>query len=167
VTDATRDHWRSANDLEIKVKETTPLDFRILWIEDQTEEYDPLLDDLQGLVGQENLVVVRTEEEGRFQLRGHAFDLVLLDLMLPRDEGESKEGLIRIESGQRLLRELRQNTDWATSPDCKVVVWTARASPDALTEVNALLGPSGRLMRKPIPIEDIVRVTLEMLKGTG
>jgi CheY-like chemotaxis protein len=149
---------------EINVKEITPLDFRILWIEDQPEEYGPLLEDLQGLVGQGNLVLAYTEEEGRSQLRGHAFDLVLLDLMLPQNDVKHKIGMVLLDAGQRLLGELRQNTDWVTSPDCKVVVCTARRNPDVLAEVEESLFPHGRLIQKPAPMGEIVRVIREMLE---
>ena len=136
----------------------------ILWIEEQYEEYDPLLDDLRELVGPEHIVVVRTENEGRSQLREHAFDLVLLDLMLPRNEDERKAGLIRLEAGTRLLHELRQNEGWATHRDCNVVVLTARGNPEALKEVEDLLSSHGCLIQKPIPIEDIVQKVKNVLE---
>jgi DNA-binding NarL/FixJ family response regulator len=136
----------------------------ILWIEEQCEEYDPLLEDLQDLVGREHMVVACTEEEGHSQLEERAFDLVILDLMLPQNDEHYKVGLIRLEAGQRLLRDLRENMGWATSPNCSVLVLTARGNPDALAEVENLLKPSGLLIQKPAPVEEIVQVVREMLE---
>jgi CheY-like chemotaxis protein len=140
---------------------------RILWIEEQYEEYDPLLEDLQALVGQEHVILARTGDGGRKELRHHFFDIVLLDLMLPQNEKEINLELIHLETGQQLLRELRQNTDWATPKDCKVVVFTARGNSDALNEVQSLLGPFGELIEKPTPVENVLQVVHEMLNKAG
>lgn len=141
--------------------------YSILWIEDQYEEYDPLFNDLQDLVGKGHVTVSQTEDDGRSLLQNKAFDLVILDLLLPKNENERRLNLIHLEAGIRILQELRNNESWATHRNCKVLVFTARGNPDALAEVGELLDSNGELIEKPTHVEDVIQLVKELLEEIG
>lgn len=129
---------------------------KILWIEEQYDEYNPVLKKLGQLVGPDNVHTARTEEQGLAELQRASFDLVLLDLMLPRNDDELEAGLTRREAGVRILRQLRQNDDWETSKDCIVVVFTARGGAEMRGNVKELLGSRGFLIQKPADIPEVL-----------
>jgi CheY-like chemotaxis protein len=112
------------------------------------------------------VVVARTTDDGRNQLRERAFNLLLLDLMIPQNEDDLKLDLITLDAGQRILRELHENMDWITHPNCKIVVLSAQANLDALAEITNLVGSFGCLIHKPTSEEDIVQVIREMSEET-
>ena len=139
---------------------------RVLWVEDQTDEYDPLEAELQQLVRAGNLVVVKTEEDSRMALMAQRFDLLLLDLMLPENKDGLSAGVISLTAGHRLLRQLRASTDWATPADCRVVLFTARGDCVELEKTEKLVRPLGQVVRKPTPMKailDIVKAQLAAL----
>lgn len=91
-------------------------------------------------------------------------DALVLDIMLPygaaRDtlgEGDSPQ----IDSGIRLLEWLRAQEGGAA---LWVSVVTARAHPEAIQRIEALLGAAGRLYRKPF---DTHRFEHEMATALG
>lgn len=137
---------------------------RVLWIEEQTDEYYPIDEDLMGLF---TLQIAETVDKGFQYLKEEQYNLILLDLMLPANDNEYMLYNVHLEAGQRILRALRLSEEaksWATSSSCQVIVLTARGDKEALAEVRDLIGENGRLIQKPVdPDEFIQQVCMILL----
>lgn len=125
-------------------------DINILWIDEQIYEYYPNDEILAQLF---NLTQANYEEEGIEYLKQNRYDLVLLDLMLPKNKEEYDRSLVHLGTGQHILQQLRNQDEsekWATPFDCAVIVFTARGNKDALSQVIKLIGEHGELLQKPV-----------------
>ena len=81
------------------------LSLAILWIEDQPEEYYPLIERLRRLPWVERVETAQTEKEAQWKLVGQHFGLVILDVMLPPDEDALNAERVSLNAGRRLLTE--------------------------------------------------------------
>jgi CheY-like chemotaxis protein len=138
---------------------------QILWIEEQVGEYYLIEKKLRRLF---NLDIAENEIDGERHLKGKSYDLVLLDLMLPADEGERELGLIHLDAGRRILQKLREPEDaerWSTPSNCKVLVFTARGVEEALAEIESLIGQNGELIQKPVQTDEFIKKVCALLLG--
>jgi CheY-like chemotaxis protein len=129
---------------------------KILWIEEQWDEYFPLNELLGKIVGEENVQIAENQDDGVNYLKNISFDLVIMDIMLPRNKEQQKYKVVTLEAGINILRDLRNNTDWQTSPSCNVIALTARGNPEPLNLIQTLLGEKGKLIGKPAVIDAII-----------
>jgi len=130
---------------------------KVLWIEEQIDEYYPIDEDIKGLF---TVHVAETVEKGVQNLKTESYDLVILDLMLPINVEEYKLYNVHLEAGQRILRQLRnaeESKKWATSSNCRIIVFTARGDEEALAEVGNLIGTNGKLIQKPVDPDEFIK----------
>jgi CheY-like chemotaxis protein len=95
-------------------------------------------------------MLAETQEDGLNQLRERRFDVLLLDIMLPLNQSDHKNGFVNLDAGYEILEALRSNIEWETPFDCIVVVFSARGNSEKLEQMEKLIDSNGKLIRKPV-----------------
>jgi CheY-like chemotaxis protein len=132
---------------------------RLLWIDDEFSTLPWLLSQLRALVGESNLITVRTSKDAQKILRQQdSFQCVLLDIMLPRDKKELYDEQVRLDEGITLLEKLKSGGFPAFPLGTPIVVFTARGNGKALERIqNLLITTNDRLIRKAIDhLDDVL-----------
>ena len=125
---------------------------KVIWIEEEPGyvRYEQLEAQARGWV----ITSVRTADEALEKVRTVEFDLVVLDLILPRDEYDDKRGLINTRAGVDFLRALRDPAEGSrTPPHVPVLVISCVVSPSARREVISHLSDDRFFLSKPVDQE--------------
>ena len=109
------------------------------------------------------MIIEQTEDEGLQALQNRRFDLLILDLMLPRNREEQMIGSVHLDAGVRILQELRENNNWFTKKDCPVIIFTARGNAIILDKVKKLIESEENFFQKPASLDSIFQRIINLL----
>lgn len=85
------------------------------------------------------------------------FDLIILDIIIPIDEFNSKRGLISDEGGIRVLEEIRNpNRKKGTDNNVKVIIITCVMTPKKKEKIIKLLESEKYYISKPIKQKEFI-----------
>ena len=143
----------------------------ILFIEDDLED-DPEESTTFLLLHEKGYMVTpaRTGKEAIDKLHSTAFDLILLDIMLPpglleEDDETNLSEVKRLDMGLHMLNLLRSGAfePTGTSADVPVVVVSAVPGVDRWDKIRELTGNERRCLSKPCEPEEIIETVAEAL----
>jgi CheY-like chemotaxis protein len=112
-----------------------------------------------------NLIECTTVAEAVKLIQNHTFDLIILDLILPKDESTLKNGMVDTEAGISLLKYIRDPQRLGkTALDVPVLVVSAIGSPEQRFEVIKMLTSERHFIRKPINLNIFIQIIHELNK---
>ena len=138
---------------------------RVLWVDDESPRKRRLLRRLREHLGEDNLLLGRTVEEAENYLMGDLrIDCILLDIMLPQDDLELANAMVRLDAGIEILRQLKSGAYSAAPQGTPVIVITARGNEEAIVEIRRLLvDGSDHLIRKPSSTRTVLETVARTL----
>jgi len=146
----------------------------ILWIEDQLLAIRDGVETLEDLVrkrmNRDPVIIgaggdVETALAKLKQYSASPPDIIILDLMLPRNEKARKEGRVDMNAGFFLWHRLRHQEFGAEMAKVKVLVVTARGNP----EFRAAMEEDEKLkwVGKPVGPSDLMEAIKELLESSA
>jgi two-component system cell cycle response regulator DivK len=133
---------------------------RILWIEDEIYRIDHLVDVLEENNLEVTTASVESEWEAQLKKPDSYFDLVILDIMLPRSESANNENPSAWRRrGELLLAIIRKN--W---PGVPVIIFTAKPADEnaeRLKEIGAV-----EYIEKPVTVQKFEKAVLQAINQT-
>jgi CheY-like chemotaxis protein len=110
-----------------------------------------------------NLEECTTVAEASKLIQNHIFDLIILDLILPKDEATLKNGMVDTEAGISLLKYIRNPQRLGkTASNVPVLVISAIGSPEQRSDVIKMLASERHFIRKPINGNIFIQVIHEL-----
>jgi len=109
-----------------------------LWIEDepQSVRFESLVAEERGW----HVEFAATVEEALVMSRDRCFNVIIADLILPRDAFEYRRGIVDPEAGIHMLEQIRGGRPGAATPsNVKILVVSAVISPELRCRVTSLL----------------------------
>jgi CheY-like chemotaxis protein len=122
---------------------------KILWIDDEPAavSYERKLVEQRGF----EIVTSLTMEDALEKASNLAFKLVLLDLILPRNDYERERGVVDVEAGLSVLTALRdQKWKGATNNTVRIIVVTAVVSADIQARAHEYLNDQRDYLTKSL-----------------
>jgi CheY-like chemotaxis protein len=112
-----------------------------------------------------NLTECTTVAEASKLIQNRIFDLIILDLILPKDESTLKNGMVDTEAGISLLKYIRDPQRLGkTALNVPVLVVSAIGSPEQRSEVIKMLTSERYFVRKPINEIIFIQIINELNK---
>src|SRR5262245_21811949 len=146
-------------------------DVRVLVVEDEAKVARALQEGLEG--EHYEVVVAKTGEEGFFRANAEVFDLVILDLMLPRRDGLEVLGTLRnrgIQTPVLILTARDTTDDRVHGLDCGADDYLVKpfAFPELLARIRALLrrGRMDQVLKLQHDDIEMDLVTRRVTRGT-
>ena len=156
-----------------------PNKISLFWIEDQLDEFvnggwgvlKAELTKREFELEGEQPRAAKTVEEAEKMLQ--AFDTsesqkpdgILLDLMLPQDEEELKNGKVDLDAGYLIWFEIRHLKRWSSLASVPIVVITARGRPEYMDQM--LADVATRWLSKPADPSEVATMLVEIVTSAG
>jgi len=110
-----------------------------------------------------NLTLCTNVAQASKLLQDYVFDLIILDLILPKDEPAQKNGMVDTEAGILLLNYIRDPQRSGQTPsDVPVLIVSAIGSPEQRSEVIKMLTSERYFVRKPIDENRFIQIIHEL-----
>jgi CheY-like chemotaxis protein len=110
-----------------------------------------------------NITSCDTVVEASKLIRAQAFDVVILDLILPTDESALRKGMVSTEAGIALLNDIRnQMRPGPTPPDVPLLVVSAIGSKEQRFAVVKMLSSERYFIQKPVDEKAFLRAVHEL-----
>jgi CheY-like chemotaxis protein len=102
----------------------------ILWIEDDANIKHFLKKMLVDYFGSKNVHIASTINEAENKLACRlTFDCVILDIMLPKDISQKRKGLLVLDAGIEILKNIKKGMYKSVNPKTPIIVNSARTLP--------------------------------------
>jgi len=137
---------------------------KVLWVEEEPQSlrYEMKLAEQQGW----EITAVATASEALELMNDAAFDLVVVDLILPADSFQLQRGLVDPEVGMQLITSIRDpGRKGCTLPDVPLLVITAVVSPRQKAQVVEKLTSDRYYLTKPLQNEVYREVLIELTQA--
>lgn len=125
------------------------MSINVLWVEDEQNSmsYEVALAELQHW----QITWADTAARGLELVRDTAFDLVVVDLILPQNDFEKTRGFVDAVAGVHLIESVREPTrEGCTPPDVPILVITAVVTDEIKAKVLDKLESSRYYLNKPL-----------------
>ena len=137
------------------------MSLHVLWVDDEPQSlrYERRLAELHDW----NIESALNTESALDLTSKNTFDLLIVDIILPRSQYEQDRGYVNADAGIELLRALRDPGRCASTPaDVPIAVITAVVSSEKLARIKDLLGANPKYLAKPIAEEEYERLVTNL-----
>jgi CheY-like chemotaxis protein len=141
-----------------------PID--VLWVEDEksTLRYEQTY----ALANGWNIKTVDTVEAAQNEIQNKEYPLILMDLILPRNNYFLKRGEVDADIGIELLQWIRDPfRKGKTRPDVLVFIISAVLSQDRIGKVMEILNNRGYYLNKPLTVGGFEKTFIEIMDILG
>jgi CheY-like chemotaxis protein len=139
---------------------------RVLWVEDEPDSirYEMLIAEQHGW----HITWAGTVSGAQGLVRDTAFDLVVIDLILPMTDYEKSRGLVDPHAGIHFIESVREPTrSGRTRPDVPMLVLTAVDEHELQLRVLGMLESERYYLVKPLREETYREVVAELTQRLG
>jgi CheY-like chemotaxis protein len=139
------------------------MSINVLWVEDEPDSlrYERKLAEQQGW----NITSADTVSRAMTLINDTAFDLVVVDLILPLDDFHKQQGYVTPDTGIQFIDAVREPTRKGSTPaNVPLLVLTAVISPEQKAKVTKKLISDQYYLTKPLQENAYRRVLTELIQ---